>query len=658
MLIRKLGMGNGEWEMGIGHWALDIGSCFSPSPPLPLPLPLSPPLPLPLPLPLSPPPSPPLSPSPYPTRLFLQIIELMIKNKQLLLLLLWIAIAFILRFANLDSKPLWTDEFSTLVFSLGNSFRGVPIDLPISVSSLLEPLQFRPSANTADVLHNLLLESNHPPVYFLLAHWWMQLFGPSGNNLVWIGRSLPALLGVISVPAIYALGRFAFNSPLVGQCAAAMMAVSPYGIYLAQEARHYTLGILLVIASLFCLTLSVKKLQKSAFIPIWAMMLWIIVNCFGIASHYFFTITLCAEAIGLIYLLWQHYLKLSKRILAQIFLRLLMVAIGTLIGGLVWLPVFLSNKYGSELTNWIVGSDRSWLDWISPIFQALAGWITVISLLPVESPNIAVVIASGIVMTIFFIWALPIMLIALKNSLNTPNTRLGTMIFGGFVLGAIFLFFSFAYILGIDLTRGARYNFVYFPGAILLLGATLAFIFNTPTVKSQWFNLPAVEIAGKKAVLLILAMGFVSSVTVNSNLGYRKYYKPDLLVPIVREVSQVPVLIATTQKTHVEIGELMGIGWEWRSSATDSVMDVTDVRKKEEVQLSDSPLFFLDNYQRNKPEIAAAKLDKTIEKLERPLDLWLVNFRAPVNLAAQKCQIESRDLPPVDGYEYQVYHCS
>ena len=596
--------------------------------------------------------------------------ELMIKNKQLLLLLLWTAIAFILRFANLNSKPLWTDEFSTLVFSLGNSFRGVPIDRAIDLSTLLEPLQFRSGAGIADVLNHLLLESNHPPVYFMLAHWWMRLFGPTEDSLVLIGRALPALLGVISVPTIYFLGKFAFSSRLVGQCAAAMMAVSPYGIYLAQEARHYTLGILLVIASLFCLALAAKKLQQRAPLPILAVLLWVVVNCFGIAVHYFFALTLCAEAIALIAVIWQQFkgnLPIDHSPQPniwqfQIIGRFFSVAMGTLAGGLVWLPVFLSNKYGSELTNWIVSGDRTFLDWINPIFQALAGWITVMSLLPVESQNLAVVVVSAIAMTIFFILVLPILFSAFKNSLTTPDTRLGTVIFGGFVLGAIFLFFSFAYILGIDLTRGARYNFVYFPGVILLLGATLAVIFNTPTAKSQWFNLRAIEVPGKKAVVLILAMGFVSGVTVTSNLGYRKYYKPDLLIPVIRELSKVPVLIATTQKTHVEIGELMGIGWEWeRSSATDfvaDVTDVTDVRKKEEVKAFDSPLFLLANQRRDAPEIAAGTLDKTLSQLERPLDLWLVNFRAPVNLAAQKCQVESRDLPAVDGYEYQVYHCS
>ena len=98
-----------------------------------------------------------------------------------------------------------------------------------------------------------------------------------------------------------------------------------------------------------------------------------------------------------------------------------------------------------------------------------------------------------------------------------------------------------------------------------------------------------------------------------------------------------------------------------KGSAADfvaDVADVTDVRKKEEVKAFDSPRFLLVKQRRDAPEIVAGILDKTLSQLERPLDLWLVNFRAPVNLAAQNCQFESRDLPGVDGYEYQVYHCS
>ncbi|MCC3501910.1 MAG: glycosyltransferase, partial [Microcoleus sp. PH2017_19_SFW_U_A] len=124
-----------------------------------------------------------------------------------------------------------------------------------------------------------------------------------------------------------------------------------------------------------------------------------------------------------------------------------------------------------------------------------------------------------------------------------------------------------------------------------------------------------------------------------------------------REVSQVPVLIATTQKTHVEIGELMGIGLEWEKSQKEEGRGKKEEgRGKKEIKAFDSPQFLLVKQRRESPEIVAGILDKTLSQLERPLDLWLVNFRAPVNLAAQKCQIESRDLSPVDGYEYQVYH--
>ncbi|MEG3858693.1 hypothetical protein QT974_06185, partial [Microcoleus sp. herbarium12] len=93
-----------------------------------------------------------------------------------------------------------------------------------------------------------------------------------------------------------------------------------------------------------------------------------------------------------------------------------------------------------------------------------------------------------------------------------------------------------------------------------------------------------------------------------------------------------------------------------KGSATDFVTDVRK-RKKEEFKAFESPQFLLVKQRRDAPEIVAGILDKTLSQLERPLDLWLVNFRAPVNLAAQKCQLESRDLPAVDGYEYQVYHC-
>jgi len=99
------------------------------------------------------------------------------------------------------------------------------------------------------------------PVYFVLTHLWMKLFPEGGLVTLWAARSLSAILGAASIPAIFGMGWLVF-ARLVGQIAAAMMAVSPYGIYLAQEARHYTLAILLIIASLCCLVMATRAIHR------------------------------------------------------------------------------------------------------------------------------------------------------------------------------------------------------------------------------------------------------------------------------------------------------------------------------------------------------------------------------------------------------------
>ena len=168
-------------------------------------------------------------------------------------LLLWIVVGSVLRFYNLEGKTVWSDEWSTIVFSLGHSFRDIPLDTVIDLPTLLEPLRIGNSHNARDAIAHLMAESTHPPLYFVLSHWWLKLFANDGSLVsIWQARSLSAIFGVVSIPAMFGLGWLVFESLLAAQIAAALMAVSPYGIYLAQEARHYTLAILWVIASLAC----------------------------------------------------------------------------------------------------------------------------------------------------------------------------------------------------------------------------------------------------------------------------------------------------------------------------------------------------------------------------------------------------------------------
>ncbi len=552
--------------------------------------------------------------------------------------LMWLIIGFGLRLVNLTAKPPWTDEFCTLVFSLGNNFLSVPLDRAIAPDILLQPLQLNPAASIGDVIHNVVTQDTHPPLYFVLAYLWMKLF-PSEGGLVslFAARCLPALIGAISIPCVYVLGRVAFRSPLVGNLAAAIMAVSPYAIFLSQEARHYSLGALWVIGSLICLVIATRHLQNHTPLPMWVALLWVEINALGFATHYFFSLTLCTEVLILIFLAWHQKQTNTKfSLLSSTWQRIYAVAIGTFVAGLIWVPIFLENRNRDNLTEWIRGS-RAGLDWISPIFQALGTWITMISLLPVESAQLLVVIASGLVMLIFFIWAVPILVRGIKVQLQHLENRIMIQVLAGVAISANALFFIFTYFLGIDLTRGARYHFIYFPSVIVLLGASLAVCWHPPRELRK--NIGRWRINGKKAVVLIWLMGFTSAITVLCNLGYQKYYRPDLFVQLIQQVSPVPILIATTHKTYVHTGEMMGIA--------------------REIKLKNSPqnsLFLLAHQDRD-PNTSTIALENSLKTLARPFDLWLVNFHAPVAEAIKTCVSDTESLASIDGYKYQLYHC-
>ena len=529
-----------------------------------------------------------------------------------LLLLVWLAIATGLRFTHLGAKPPWNDEFATVVFSLGNSFRTVPINQAIALDVLLKPLQLNPDAGISDVIRNLMTESTHPPVYFGLNHLWMQLF-PTVDGLAsfWAARSLSAVLGVASIPAIFSLGWLAFRSRLVGQIAAAMMAVSPFGIYLAQEARHYTLAILLIIASLCCLVIATRTIDRQIPLPI-----WVVVNSLGIAVHYFFTLTLCAEALVLSGF-WLRDLRYKINRTQPEKSRhypLYAVAAGTLMGGLVWLPAW-RNVPDNQVTQWIY-DNNSLSDWLGTIARVLAWMITMLSLLPIEGTSQPIMIACGAVLVIFVFWALPIFIKGLKFRLGSL-TRQETQALGDYVMAAIALLFCITYGLGADLTIAARYHFFYFPAVIVLLAAAIALCWNASMAAHglEWTSrqtslLHFLKARGKKAVAVILLMGFIGGITVVFNFGYQKPDRPDLLVPIIQKVSQVPVLIATAHFTHEQIGEMMGLGLEFKRTYRHLNPAATN-----------PPLFLLAHLEPNS-QTSIDVLQKTISQLPKPIDLW------------------------------------
>ncbi|MGG6297182.1 glycosyltransferase family 39 protein [Leptolyngbya sp. AN02str] len=559
------------------------------------------------------------------------------------LLLLWIAIGAVLRFTNLAAKPPWIDEFATLVFSLGHSFTEVPLDQPIALSELLAPVQMdtlAPSVRAHQVLDYLLTESTHPPLYFVLAGWWMDLWqGDRVMASIGVARSLPALLGTAAIPAMFGMGWLGFRSLPIAHFSAAMLAVSPYAVFLTQEARHYALAMLWVMASVACLVAAMRSLQNQLPMPYWLMLLWIVINALGVATHYFFTLTLGAIGLSLIWFLWQDARQSWRHLLKLHWLRMYGVALGSLVGGLVWLPL-LRSIHSNQLTQWIQNDDGWTLRAIvSPIFQALAAWITMQMLLPVEAEQLPIIIIAGAVMIGIAVLTWPRLWQGLRQWL-APSPQQGVaQSLVGTALGAIAIMFAVTYGFGADLTRGARYHFLYFPVVMLVIGASLAMLWQRRRL-TRWLS-------DRQVVVLVLVVGVLSGITVINNLGYRKYYRPDILVPIVQQNSESVPLIATTQQTLVQTGEMMGLAYEfWQRG-------------------DESPQFLLARQAQmpcTNECVAGATLVSTIqavgEATSASLDLWLVNFKANVELEAIGCEPDTAIAPDqVSGYRYQHYRC-
>lgn len=189
-----------------------------------------------------------------------------------------IILGLVIRLTQLTSKPPWTDEFATMVFSIGNNYQIVPLNQIISLATLLAPLQSNHQATIADVIKLVIQEDNHPPLYFIFAYLWNKLFFDRGEYVSLEGmRSLAVFWGVISIPLIYFISKLVFKSGSIAFLAAILMAVSPYAVFISQEARHYTLAVVFVLISLGCfLRASSRIIYRQRISHTWVFFL---VNC-------------------------------------------------------------------------------------------------------------------------------------------------------------------------------------------------------------------------------------------------------------------------------------------------------------------------------------------------------------------------------------------
>jgi len=125
-----------------------------------------------------------------------------------------VVFAFILRIYGLGEQSYWNDEFITLQVAQG------------SLDSIIS--------------------GGRPPLYLIIAHFWIEFFGTSEN----VTRLLSVFCGIASILLIYSIGKTLLGEK-VGILSAFFMSVSQYQIYYSQEFRYYSLFLLLTLISFF-----------------------------------------------------------------------------------------------------------------------------------------------------------------------------------------------------------------------------------------------------------------------------------------------------------------------------------------------------------------------------------------------------------------------
>ncbi len=230
-----------------------------------------------------------------------------------------LALAVALRLHKIGAQSLWYDE--------GNSARIAERSLALIVAGA-----------AGDI---------HPPLYYIALKYWRAVFGEGEAAL----RAFSAACSVLIVPCAYLLGRDAFDRR-AGLVAAFLLAVMPFAIYYAQEARMYALLALCAAASTWAVLRMAHRRSTPATccaptadrpsLPF--ALLYATATAAGLWTHYAYPFVMIAQ--GMAYLALAQLSACAARLRRDALMRYVLANIVAIAIFLPWLPVAIRQVQG------------------------------------------------------------------------------------------------------------------------------------------------------------------------------------------------------------------------------------------------------------------------------------------------------------------------
>lgn len=145
------------------------------------------------------------------------------KDKRIFLLII-LFISFFLRVYGLSDESIWIDEAYSIKYA------------------------------KLDVSQIFFIKDRTPPLYYTFLHLWITLFGNSEFSI----RFPSVIFGLLSILMIYKIGKKIFNEE-TGLLSSLLLGLSVLNIQYSQEARTYSLSVLLTLLSMYCFIELLKK---------------------------------------------------------------------------------------------------------------------------------------------------------------------------------------------------------------------------------------------------------------------------------------------------------------------------------------------------------------------------------------------------------------
>jgi Dolichyl-phosphate-mannose-protein mannosyltransferase len=215
---------------------------------------------------------------------------------------LFILLAFGLRLLNAEMFSFWTDEGLT------------PLRSGYTVPEIL---------SNQVIIQEGVTNDTHPPFFFLILHFSRMVLGETD-----FAFRYPSLLAsVLLLPLLAKMGQ-RMGGRRLGMVVALLTAVNPLQIWYANEARMYTLAVLLVTAASYVLWRLLAQANTVGKLPtpmlVRHLLLYIVLAGLAFYTHYFAVFLIMGQAVFWVLLLWRQG---HKRLLAGTAVLALLIAL-------------------------------------------------------------------------------------------------------------------------------------------------------------------------------------------------------------------------------------------------------------------------------------------------------------------------------------------